>query len=364
MKSILTPLSALTFIICLMAMPHASVSACAEALEVCTNILFPSLFPFFVMSDIFVKSGGADIAGRYLKCIMKPLFSINGNGAAAFVLGMISGYPVGAKVAVELKNCGKISPDEGKRLVCFTNNCGPMFIIGALGSGMLASKEAGLLLYAIHFLSSVTLGMLLRRFGKGESPLQVNKESIRQRWSFTEAVEGAMASVIRVSAFVVFFAVIMRVAENVGIFTATVNILKTLGIKESISDPLIRSAIEMTTGLKKLSASDNALSHKLILSSFILGWSGLSVIFQSKSVSENIGIKIWQYALARFCHGCIGALYTYILLKLPIMSFAVSGKSELPKVAATIPKAGVTLTLCIGILYLILRHRSKDKHRY
>lgn len=363
MQSVIKSVTALGFIVCLIAMPQVSGEACKDSLEVCINVLFPSLFPFFVLSDIFITSGGADFMGRYFKHIMKPLFKINGNGSAALVLGMISGYPLGAKITQELRISRKISDNEGKRLVCFTNNCGPMFIIGALGAGMLSSKGAGIMLCIIHILSSITLGLILRRFGSEASAAVATERFLQKQSSFSDAVENSMASVIRISAFVVFFAVVMGVAENLGIFDIVGFVLAKFGIKESISVPLAQSLIEMTTGLKKLSASDNALSHKLIASSFVLGWSGISVIFQSRAVSESLGIKLWQYALARFTHGCIGAFYTYIAMKLPLLSQAVSYEKGAFAISFNPPKIGVIMTVLFGMLYIIFVGRSKDKRQ-
>ncbi len=362
MSAILKPISALGFILCLVAMPQSSAVACKEALDVCINVLFPTLFPFFVLSDIFISSGGADFIGRYLRFIMKPLFRINGNGSVALVLGMISGYPLGAKVTNKLKASGKISDNEGKRLVCFCNNCGPMFIISALGTGMLSSKSAGIMLYIIHILSSITLGIILGRVGKRISVSSYMGKVCDREGSFSHAVEGAMAGVIRIFAFVIFFAVIMEITEQLGVFDITEKILERVGVKKSISTPIIQSVIEMTTGLKKLSASENALSHKLIVSSFVLGWSGLSVIFQSRSVSEELGISLGRYVIARFAHGCIGAIYTYIALKLPLLSQAVSSETSPAPSPTVLPRTGIVVTIILGGCYIISVLRSKGIH--
>ncbi len=59
-----------------------------------------------------------------------------GIGAYAFVMGIISGYPVGAKIVTEFKNNGECSKAEAERLLSFTNNSGPLFIIGTVGIAM------------------------------------------------------------------------------------------------------------------------------------------------------------------------------------------------------------------------------------
>ncbi len=55
-----------------------------------------------------------------------------GIGAYAFIMGIISGYPVGASIVTEFRNSGECSKAEAERLLSFTNNSGPLFIIGTV----------------------------------------------------------------------------------------------------------------------------------------------------------------------------------------------------------------------------------------
>lgn len=59
-----------------------------------------------------------------------------GVGAYAFIMGIISGYPVGAKIVTEFRKNGDCSKAEAERLLAFTNNSGPLFIIGTIGVSM------------------------------------------------------------------------------------------------------------------------------------------------------------------------------------------------------------------------------------
>ena len=63
---------------------------------------------------------------------MKPLFNISGEGAFALIMGIISGYPTGAKIATIFRENGTCTKEECERLLSFTNNSGPLFIIGTV----------------------------------------------------------------------------------------------------------------------------------------------------------------------------------------------------------------------------------------
>lgn len=51
-------------------------------------------------------------------------------------MGIISGYPIGAKIVTEFRKNGDCSRAEAERLLAFTNNSGPLFIIGTVGVSM------------------------------------------------------------------------------------------------------------------------------------------------------------------------------------------------------------------------------------
>ncbi len=90
----------------LMAFPQACVAAAKTGLELCGNVIVPSLFPFFVLSSLVVDLGLAGYLGRALEPVMRPLFRVNGSCATALALGFIGGYPVGARTAITLYRQG------------------------------------------------------------------------------------------------------------------------------------------------------------------------------------------------------------------------------------------------------------------
>ncbi|MDR1299354.1 MAG: sporulation protein, partial [Oscillospiraceae bacterium] len=113
-----------------------SVKAAMYGLELCANVIVPSLFPFFVLSSLMVDTGAARRIGAPLGRVMRPLFNVRGECAAAVVLGIIGGYPVGARTVINLYENGDCSKAEAERLLSFCNNSGPAFIFGVVGAGV------------------------------------------------------------------------------------------------------------------------------------------------------------------------------------------------------------------------------------
>ena len=125
-------------------------AAVEEALSLCARSVIPSLFPFLVISSLLLAMGFGDLTASVLSGLMEPLFRIGGPGSAALVLGLLGGYPIGAKTAGELYQSHALSRQEAERLLTFCNNCSPVFLISVLGSGIFGSVRAGVWLLLIH----------------------------------------------------------------------------------------------------------------------------------------------------------------------------------------------------------------------
>lgn len=98
---------------------------------------------------------------------MKPIFNVPGCGAYAMLMGIISGYPIGAKIVTNFRENGMCSKEECERLLAFTNNSGPLFIIGTVGISMFYNSLIGVLLFITHLLACLTVGFIFR-FWKNE----------------------------------------------------------------------------------------------------------------------------------------------------------------------------------------------------
>ena len=117
------------FILGLILFSNSNLEAAKNGLSLWANSVVPSLFPFFIGTELLYRTNFVAILGKVFTKFMRPIFNIPGEGAIAFILGNLSGYPIGAKLACNLlenKQCTKI---EAERIIAFTNNSSPLFII-------------------------------------------------------------------------------------------------------------------------------------------------------------------------------------------------------------------------------------------
>ena len=188
-------------------------AAAAEGLALCAGSVIPALFPFMVTSSMLISLG----FGTFLSPLLTPLmalYRLPGQAGAAVVLGLVGGYPIGAKTAARLCAEGRLTRSEGERLLTFCNNSGPVFLISVLGEGIFGSFRAGVYLWLIHLLSALLAGLFLRG-GEGTErrapppPLAQGSEMSLSA-AFVSAVRESSLTMVSVCGFVVFFYVLSR----------------------------------------------------------------------------------------------------------------------------------------------------------
>ena len=258
--------------------------AVRDALALCVQSVIPALFPFFVVSSLFIDLGCAAVLGRSLAPIMRWLFGVSGAGGTAFLLGIIGGYPVGGRTAGELYRSGQCEREECERLLAFCNNAGPSFILGIAGLGCFGSVRVGAWLYLIHVGAAVMVGLLFRstsrQMGRPEKT-----ETPRWADALIQAVRGGAMSMVNICAFVVFFLVILRLFSR---FTG-------------IQHGAILGIVEMTNGILRL-ANDR---RGFIWAAGLLGWGGLSVHCQTAAVLSGSGLSLKRYFIGKALQAAI-----------------------------------------------------------
>lgn len=283
-RRILPTLSLLGVMALLLLCSADAAQAVRDALALCVQSVIPALFPFFVVSSLFIDLGCAAVLGRSLAPIMRWLFGVSGAGGTAFLLGIIGGYPVGGRTAGELYRSGQCEREECERLLAFCNNAGPSFILGIAGLGCFGSVRVGAWLYLIHVGAAVMVGLLFRstsrQMGRPEKT-----ETPRWADALIEAVRGGAMSMVNICAFVVFFLVILRLFSR---FTG-------------IQHGAILGIVEMTNGILRL-ANDR---RGFIWAAGLLGWGGLSVHCQTAAVLSGSGLSLKRYFIGKALQAAI-----------------------------------------------------------
>ena len=288
-------------------------AATASALELCLFILLPSLFPFFVLSSLLISSGIVTRLSSRLERPMRALFNLPGTCAVPLLLGMIGGYPVGARTASDLYQQGLCSFEQAKRLLCFCNNAGPAFFISVIGAGFLHDAKLGVLLWLVHLLAAGVLSLfpLQKGLSKQKDAAITTVDAPASLLSaFLQAVTGAFSSFLNVCAFVLIFAVITRLSVTTSWF---IRFCEALPGTAAFWQGIGVGILELTTGTSILSAAGLPRKRLLVSLSFLCGWGGISVQCQSVSLIRAAGLPCRPYLLAKLLQGVLAGALTLLL---------------------------------------------------
>ncbi len=316
------------FLVLLTIYPRESLNAAGDGINLWIFVVMPSLFPFFIISDLLISLKVPENIARLFTPIAKFLFNTSGYGAYVFIMSIFSGYPSGAKITSDLVVSGKISSREGQKILTFSSTSGPLFIIGAVGAGMLKSTQAGYIIFISHILGAIINGILLKHFNKNKYPLNeiTNKTLLLNRNSSTgnimsNAIVNSLYTSGFIGGYIILFSVIITLLDKVTFFSSITNIISML-LPNNISwfpGILLKTSLEISNGSKIISSLPTEFDLKLILISFIIAFSGFSIVGQVASIINKTKINLGAYILGKLSHGVISSFLCYVLLKVNLI---------------------------------------------
>lgn len=332
------PLLFLFFTFCLLIFSKSNLSAAKSGLSLWANSVVPSLFPFFVATEILMHTNIINYFGIILNKYMKPIFNVRGEGSFAFIMGIISGYPVGAKIATSFRKNNICSKEECERLLSFTNNSGPLFIIGTVGILMFKNTTIGILLFTTHLLACISVGFIFR-FWKNNSFSNDIKTNIKNKNTNTivtlsnlgeilaESINNSISTIFLIGGFVVLFSSIIAILKSSGILNIIelffTPIFNFINIDTSFIKPLFTGILEITNGINSISTIPcKKLSINIILTAFLLGFGGISVLLQVLSITSKTDLSIKPYIYGKILQGIFAAIYTAVFINcIPFFNF-------------------------------------------
>ena len=329
-KRNILPLIFISFTICLITFSNNNLIAARNGLSLWAKFVVPTLFPFFVATELMLHTNIISILGKFFNPIMKPIFKVPGVSSFAFLMGSISGYPVGAKIVTSLRNSNSISKNEGERLLAFTNNSGPLFIIATVGIGLFGSSATGFLLLITHLLAAISVGILTSFFSEKIHSTSVNIHSTQKTTTssisfesigeiLSKSILNSINTLFLIGGFVVLFSVIISILMQSGLFQIFELILKPILDLFNIDIQFIKASIigllEVTNGVNFISnIRIKNISTNIIFTAFILGFGGFSVVLQILSVISKSDLSIKPYIIGKLLQGAFASFYTYTAL--------------------------------------------------
>lgn len=278
--------------------------------------VMPSLLPYFFLTALLTKTNALSGAFYKLTPFTNKCFRLGGISFYAFFMSVLSGYPVGSKIISDLHEAGVISDGEASRMSILCSTSGPLFIIGAVGSGMFFSKTVGLIIYVCHVLSAILTTLILR--GTFSPPLlQQHKISFNKSDNFLyEAVYSSVISVLVVGGFISVFYVISEILTDFNLLMPLEFLIKTVLAPVSPSGSEAKAVtvglLEFTKGCKNLSSLGiNPLTVSLCC--FLITFGGASVIMQSIAFLKKAKVRCLFFIAGKLIQALISFAVCYVI---------------------------------------------------
>lgn len=289
--------------------PQAVFSGAEEGLLLWFQIIFPTLFPFLVVTSLLLSSGGLNLITRLFGGLFRRIFRVTQNGAFAVLAGFLCGYPMGAKVTADLLRAEKISDREARYLLSFCNNTSPVFIINFIVWKTFGDERLMLPTLLILIGSPVLMSFIFRRiYLKGRHPFPEPSAALKEkktRFDFSVLDSCMMNS----------FEAIVKVGGYIILFSVLLSLLAELSGQNSI---LIAAApaLEVTNGILLLSSSvsDPGLRYAAVLG--LTSFGGLCSAAQTQCMLEGTGLSVIPYIIQKLTTAAAASLLSFIYLAL------------------------------------------------
>lgn len=355
--------------------PQEAYGAASQGLLLWWQIVLPSLLPFFICAELMVAMGAMDYMGALLEPLMRPVFRLPGEASLAIIMGYTSGFPTGAAITARLRQNNLISKEEGERLLAFTNNASPLFIVVGVATGILNSPELGLILLGIHLTSNLSIGIFLRFFAKGNFHKAKKKclnsiyrtEIIRHNQPpgklLKNAAQKAGGNIAIIGCYLVFFSVLTQMLATTGLAQLLWQPFLAWGVPQEIVASISAGFWEMTLGVNTVGAGSLTNSVAFPLCAGILAWGGLSVQAQVAAMVSETDIRCGIYLICRFIHAAISFMMALAFYHSPWMPTAAAA-AQIPAVIIRtpfylnlyLPFLCAALVLALALIGRIIRH--------
>lgn len=300
----------LFFLFLLLISPQLSFASAKNGLLLWFNTVVPTLLPFFILSNFMIYFKITSFISRIFAPFLCPILNLSPNACYPVVIGMLSGYPLGAKTCNDFVEENLISKSEADNLILLCNNASPMFLTYYVSCYCLHAESKQYLYYCIvmfsSFLSFTLFRLIFPSSGKHQISCKVTPVLPDLKTNFLlfldNAIMNSAAILVKVGGYIILFSILASHIMSIPFLP--------LHIKSFLA-----AIFELTIGTYSISTLPS-LSYEtktaLILS--LTSFGGFSALLQTKSVILSSRLSIKRYFFGK----CISALLTYLFV---ILSF-------------------------------------------
>lgn len=291
----------LTFL--LLRYPAQSLSYASIGLFLWLERMIPTLLPFMILSGMMIRLNLTERFAKFFHPLFHRLFGTSLNGSYVIFMGMLCGFPMGARVIGELVNAGKLSEQEAAFLLAFCNNIGPIYFLSfVMNTLQLGGHYLPLcIMYGVPLLYgcflSHTFYRTIRLTNQTLYPPQPDRFPSKKKEDSPSVLAALDASILsgligisRLGGYMIFFNLL-----NIMLYPLN-------KLPESILH-FCNCMLEITSGI----SSVNTKGTTMVL--ILLPFGGFSCMAQTYSMLQNTNLSLSLY----FLHKCIQTICTALI---------------------------------------------------
>ena len=320
-KHTLLSIGLIFIMLTLLCYPNLCLHAAQEGLLLWFNKVLPSLLPFMILINLLIPLNGLTQLLSHCSFITNRLWHLPGESLFAFVIGLIAGYPMGAKVIKSLYLAHQITQSEAEILLTFCNNCGPLFIISTVGTAMLGQTHLGYFLFLIHFLSACLMSFFMtHRTTHSRLYVQTQTQDFPKKPIISkllnESIIQAMDTIVCVGGYIILFSVLTSLLTQSPLpHYLLIELLGVSNDTHQLISGILSGILELSNGTYALSKLSHS-TYILALISGVIGFGGICVYFQSLFVLNETPFYTTPLLIAKGIQGILSISLTLFLYPL------------------------------------------------
>ena len=276
-------------------------SSITYALNIWVNNLIPTLFPFFIISDILINYNLTLYVPKIFRNVCKHLFGITDNMITILILSIISGFPSNARNSRTLYDKGLITEDEANHVLIFSHFSNPLFVLTTVGVFFFGNENIGIILLISHYASNFLLGLLFRNYFIHNESISIDSdENIDFGRVFIGAIKKSIDTTLLICGIVTVFMLLSSIVAN----TFNFNIYNSM---------IVKGILEITIGIEALGKLGISMIYKAVIASCFLAFGGFSVHMQVMSQITDTNIKYKYFFIGRIYQMILSGIITYLL---------------------------------------------------
>lgn len=288
--------------------PNYVSSSTSLAFDIWKNNLFPFLFPMFVISEVMISLNAIDIFSNLGNNIITKLFKVKKEGTFILIMSMLSGFPSSAKYINSMYEKGILNDNDASKILMFTHFSNPLFIIGTISSTFLGNIKLSKIIFLSHYLTNILIGIIFRNY----NPIKKENNVSSFKYINTKEPPKNFGKILG-SSIINSINTLLLILGTISIFLLITTILNSTINLGDFNNAIINGIIEMSQGLKYISALDISLQIKTTLSVMIISFGGISVHLQVMSILSNTNVRYLPFLLSRIIHSIIAGFIAYLL---------------------------------------------------